>query len=174
MTSWWLDLLHEQLRAGFSDLQGTRASVRLPIADRLLTRLITERLPPKGTVREIEIEAHDGNECQVRIRLRPAFLPTVSARLVVEEQPRLPDTPVLTFRLASKGLAALASGPLASAFRLPAGVTLEDERLRIDLRTLARRYDAETALAYLTSLALTMERGRVILTAEGALPPGVG
>jgi hypothetical protein len=171
MTPSWLDLLTEQQRTGFADLRGAHASVRIPISDRLLTRLITERLPPKSTVREIEIAARDGNECQLRVRLRPAFLPTIDARLVIEGQPRLPESPVLTVRLVSRGLAALASGPLAAAFRLPTGFTLEGDQLRIDLDALARQYGASDTLDYLTRLELSTEHGRVIVTAEGTLPP---
>jgi hypothetical protein len=170
MTPWWLDLLKEQERAGFADLRGARASIRIPVSDRLLTRVITDRLPSTSTVREIELQALDGNECTVRVRLRPAFLPTVSARLLIEEQPRLPHSPVLTLRIVSKGLAALASGPLASAFRLPAGFTLHDDRLRIDLAALARQYGAEAALGFLKSLELTTERGHLVVSADAALP----
>lgn len=171
MTPWWLALLKEQQGSGFADLGGARASVRAPVSDRLISRLITERLPEKGTVREIEIEALDDNECRVRVRLRPAFLPTISARLVIEEQPRLPDSPVLTIRLISKGLVALASGPLGGVFKLPQGITLDDELLKIDLAALARRYGAGAALDFLSTLELNTERGRVVVTAAAALPP---
>jgi hypothetical protein len=83
MTPWWLDLLKDQERSGFADVRGARASIRIPVSDRILTRIISERLPPKSTIREIELEAGDGNECKVRVRLRPAFLPTIDARLVI-------------------------------------------------------------------------------------------
>jgi hypothetical protein len=171
MTPWWVDLLREQERSGFADLRGTRASVRVPVSDRILTRIITERLPPKGTVREIDLEAFDGDECRIRVRLRPAFLPSLDVRLVIERQPRLPESPVLVARLISKGLASLATGPLGSAFRLPQGFILDNERLLVDLSVLARRYGAGETLAYLSTLELHTERGRVVVVAEAELPP---
>jgi hypothetical protein len=78
---------------------------------------------------------------------------------------------VLTARLVSKGLAALATGPLGSAFKLPHGITLEGDLLHVDLGVLARRYGADLALGYLTMLEVHTERGRVIVAAEATLPP---
>lgn len=170
MTAWWLDFIREQERAGFADVRGAQASVHLPVSDRLISRLITERLPSSGTVREIELEALEGNQCRVRLRLRPAFLPSINARLAIEGQPRLPDSPVLTARLVSKGLAALLSGPLAGAFRLPRGITLADDLLRVDLAALAQRNGADAYLAFLTKLELVTEPGRIVVNAAVALP----
>ena len=45
MTDEWLRLFLEQQAGGFPDFRGARASLTLPVSDRLLSRLVMQRLP---------------------------------------------------------------------------------------------------------------------------------
>ena len=112
---WWLTLLREQQSAHFADLAGAHASFTVPVSDRLLNRMIADRLRRSSPIRELELRAEDGNRVTVSVRLaRLAFLPPVHVRFAIERQPDLPASPVLVWRMVLEGVAALA-GP-ASAF----------------------------------------------------------
>ena len=169
---WWLSLLREQQSTSFADLFGAHASFTIPITDRLLNRIIADRLPPSSPVSELELHAEDANQILVGVKLgRLAFLPPVRVRLTIERQPDLPASPVVVLRMALEGVAALAGPVLRFLERLPPGVRLEKDRLYIDLATLLRKYGAEAALPYITALELSTAAGRVIVSGRLALPP---
>src|SRR5215218_10127989 len=169
---WWLSLLREQQSTDFGDLAGAQASFSIPASDRLLSRIIVERLPPSSPVSDLQLHAEDRNQIVVSVKLgRLAFLPPVRIRLTIEQQPDLPASPIVVLRMALEGVAALAGPALRFLEGLPPGVRLENDRLYIDLATVLRRYAAEAALSFITTLELTTVAGRVIVSGSLALPP---
>ena len=60
MEPWWLTLLREQHSTRFADLAGAHASFTIPVSDRLLNRLIADRLPPSSPISELHVHAEDG------------------------------------------------------------------------------------------------------------------
>jgi hypothetical protein len=167
-----MTLLREQQAANFADVAGANGFVILPISDRLLSRLIAERLPPSAPVSDLELSADAGNELAVRVRLtRAAFLPPITVRFVIERQPRLPESPVIELRMMSEGLAALAGTALKFVDVLPPGVRLEGDKVSIDLAALAAQYGVAEVLPYLTDLEITTTVGRVVFTVRAAVPP---
>lgn len=171
MTPWWLTLLSEQQREHFADIAGARVSVRLPLSERLLSRIVMAQLPLKSAIRTLEIHALAANEISVRVRLStPALLPAFQIKLRIETQPKLPETPILILRLSSRGLSAVAKPILRLLDALPPGIALNGDRLHVDLRALAKRAGAADALRYLSLLELSTEPGRLIATIEAAVP----
>ena len=169
----WLTLLREQQSTNFGDLAGTYASFTIPVADRLLSRIIAERLPPSSPVSELSLYAEDRNQMVVSVKLgRLAFLPPFRIRLTIERQPDLPASPIVELRMTLEGVAALAGPVLRFLEGLPPGVRLEKDRLYIDLATLLQQYGAAAALSFITALELTTAAGRVIVSGRLALPPG--
>jgi hypothetical protein len=168
---WWAALLREQHAAGFPDVEGAEGSLRLPVSDRFLNRLIAQRIPPAGPIGQVDVQAEAGNQLKVRVRLaRPSFLPAFTVRLRIERQPQLPDSPVIGFRLLSEGLAALA-GPAMRFFEvLPKGIYLAGDLLTVDLATLVEQQGAGEAFRHIRHLELTTEPGRLIVSARAALP----
>lgn len=172
MPPWLLTLLREQQASGFPDVAGANGFVILPVSDRLLSRVIAARLPPSIPVTDLELHADAGNQLLVRARLtRPAFLPPLKVRLVIEKQPQLPGSPILVLRLVSEGLAALAGTVLKFVEVLPRGIRLDGDKLSINLAVLAEQYGAADVLAYLTDLEVATAAGQVVLTARAAVPP---
>jgi hypothetical protein len=170
----WLTLLREQQSTNFADLAGSNASFTIPVSDRLLSRIIAERLPPSSPVSELQLHAEDRNQMVVSVKLgRLSFLPPVRVRLTIEQQPGLPASPIVVLRMVIEGVAALAGPLLRFLEGLPPGVRLEKDRLYIDLATLLRQYGAEAALSFITALELTTSAGRVIVSGRIALPPRV-
>ena len=84
-----LALLHEQRLNRFADFAGANGAFTLPVSDRLVSRFVTDALPLDGPVRDIDLEARPGNMVIARLKLtRPAFLPSVSVRLLGDVIPK--------------------------------------------------------------------------------------
>jgi hypothetical protein len=151
---------------------GARASVTLPLSDRLLTRLVAQSLPPSGPISEIDVRAGNANRFSVRVRLtRPALLPPITVNLAIDQQPVLPSNPVLTLRLLSTGLLSFAGAAARFLNVLPAGIRIDGELIFVDLRTLLEQRGLAAHLNYVEHLEVTTEEGRFIVSARGRVPP---
>ncbi|MGH9308962.1 MAG: hypothetical protein ACRD1U_06290 [Vicinamibacterales bacterium] len=161
----------ERLRASrMADLAGARASATVPVPERLLNEMVAAALPPSAPVQDVAVQVRAGNRLRVSARLtRAAFLPPISLTLEIERQPELPDGP-LVLRVGSlPGLVALAGAAFSMASVLPPGLRLEDQRLFVDVRTLLERHGLGEALAYLESMKITTEEGRLIVDVSGSV-----
>jgi hypothetical protein len=136
------------------------------VSDRLLSRLVMQRLPADGAVRELTLRAREGNAFVVGVRLtRPAFLPTINVPLRIERQPSLPADPTLVLRMErSAGLLSLAGPALRFLNTLPAGIRVEGDLIEVNLHTLLERRGVAHWLRYVERLELTTETGRVIVS----------
>ena len=163
-----LKLFLEQQASGFPDVAGARASVTLPISDRLVTRLVVQSLPPGGPIGDIDVRAANANRFSVRVRLtRPALLPPITVNLAIDRQPVLPSDPRLILRLLSTGLLSFA-GAAARFFNvLPPGIRIDGELIFVDLRTLLDQRGLAQHLKYLEHLEVTSEEGRFIVAVRG-------
>jgi len=163
---WLLATLRAQRDAGFADLAGAEASMILPVSDRLINRIIAERLPRGGVVSAVDVEALADNQFSVRVRLgSSALLPPIRVGLAIDRQPDLPAFPVIGLRIVSPGIAALAGALVARCLRgLPAWLEFDGARLSINLQAAAVSVGAAEAFGYLRSLVLTTAPGRVIVS----------
>jgi len=101
-----LALLQAQRAAGFPDLAGAETFLTLPVSDRLINRILADRLPRGGIVSAMDIEAMAENQFSVRVRLgQSALLPPIRVVLAIERQPDLPGFPVIGLRIVSPGIA---------------------------------------------------------------------
>ena len=165
MAEEWLRLFLEQQAAGFPDVRGARASLTLPVSDRLLSWLVMQRLPADGAVRELTLRAREGNAFVVGVRLtRPAFLPTINVPLRIERQPSLPADPTLVLRMEGSALFSLAGPALRFLNTLPAGIRVEGDLIEVNLHTLLERRGVAHWLRYVERLELATETGRVIVS----------
>ena len=169
---WLVALLQAQRDAGFADLAGAETSVTLPVSDRLINRILADRLPRGGLVSAVDIEARAENQFSVRVRLgQSALLPPIRVVLAIERQPDLPAFPVIGLRIVSPGIAALAGALVARFLRgLPPWVEFDGARLSIDLQAAAVSLGAAETFGYLRSLALTTAPGRVIVSIRASVP----
>jgi hypothetical protein len=159
------DLLQRQLRDGFPDLVGTDVTATIPISDRAINELIACLLPAGGKIREVTIASEAGNQVTAKIRLSgPAALPTIPVTLAIEDQPDLPSRPVLGLRLShASRFVALAASALPTMVTLPPGITMDHDRILIDLRRLLAERGLEGWLEYVTDLRFTTSAGAVVL-----------
>jgi hypothetical protein len=157
----------EQLRATrFADIKGARLSLSIPIAERLLNEVVTAALPPSLPVRDLTIRPRASNTLQVRGRASKLdFLPPVTLTFDIDQQPRLPDTP-LGLRLRTfPGLTAIA-GPLLSQRSFPPGIRLEGDRLFVDLHQLLERAGYGDLVPLIERLHLATEEGRLLVEVD--------
>lgn len=175
MEPWWASLLREQQAMDFADLAGATASLTLPLSDRFVSRLITSHLPASSPVRELEVCAEGGNQVVLRVRVaRLSFIPRVRVKLLIEQQPVLPSSPVIVFRIVSEGLAALAGTALRFLKVLPPGVHLDGDMLQVNIAQLLANYGLADVVAYLTHLEVTTAERRIVLVARAAVRPSRG
>ena len=150
------DLLRRQQSAGFPDLAGAAASATIPIADRLTNELIAKALPPSGPVREVQIESDDGNQVKVTLRVAAGGLTLpFNVRLLIDEQPVLPHRPILTLRLTGVTRLLSMAGPSKFLDVLPPGISVEGDRILINIELLLAHYGRGDLLRYLTGLTVT-------------------
>jgi len=165
------DWLNAQIRSRFRDLPGARLSLHLPLPDHLLSRFIAERLPTHGRIREISVRALRDDAVKLRVRLAgSALLPAIYVQLRIVEQPRWPESPILILRLVSQGLALLAGNALRLFNKLPPGIAVRDDLVRIDLVTIASQYGMADLLSLLTALRFTTESGRIVVDLDVSTP----
>jgi hypothetical protein len=166
MESAFFELLQRQQADGFPDFAGTEASATIPISERVINEALSRRIPSDGRIREVRITVQDGNQATLEIRLSgPSFLPAIPVRVAIEDQPLLPDRPTLELRLqAAAGLLAMAGSLIpALTASLPPGVTMNGDRITIDIRRLLAEQKMETWLNCLTDLRVNTRAGALVV-----------
>lgn len=157
----------EQLRASrFADVKGARLSLSIPIGERLLNEIVAASLPPSLPVRDVSVRPRPANTIQLKVPVpKLDFLPPVTVTLEIDQQPRLPDTP-LGLRVRSfPGLTSIASSFLAPD-KLPPGVRLQGDRLFVDLRELLDRAGYGDVVPLIERLQIASEDGRLLVEVD--------
>jgi hypothetical protein len=168
-----LDTLQRQQRDGFPDFAGTEVAATIPVSDRLINELIAASLPSGGKVREILVQAEDGNRVTARIRLSASnLIPSIPVTLAIEDQPKLPEQPLLGLRLShASGFVALAASALPSMVTLPPGISMDGDRIRLDIRRLLAERHMDDLLEHLTDLRVNTRAGAIILEVRARIAP---
>ena len=117
---------------------------------------------------------------QFRLR-QAAFLPVFRIRSRIEQQPRMPQAPVLVLRLLSQGLLSILRPALRVVDVLPDGITLDGDHLVVPIDRIAHRLMAGRPLqravqdmfGYLTLLEVHALPQRFVFTVRGGFPSPV-
>jgi len=159
-----------QLDGGFPDLRGAQATITLPISERLLNELLTETIPQSAPVSDLHVTPEAGDRFTVRFRIGSStILPRVKVAVAIDRQPDLPAFPVIVLKLETTGLMILASPVLRMINAVPAGVTVKEDRIHVDLRALAERQGFAAYLDHLDDVRVNTVAGAVVLTARGRI-----
>lgn len=159
--------LVEQLRASqFADLAGARVSASIPVSERLLNDAVAALLPASAPVRDVSVQPQAGNRLSVRARLkRSDFLPPFTLKLAIERQPELPDGPLVLRLLTLPGLMSFFGSALSLNAMLPPGVTLDEDRLLVDVRALLQQRGFGDVIRFVETLRITSDQGRLLVDA---------
>jgi hypothetical protein len=165
-----IEILRHLPTTQFRDLSGTCITANVPVSERLLNELVAAALPPDAPVRTVAIRPEGGDRLSVRIEPKMAFIPAITLKLLIEAQPRLPESAVLILRMATLGgLFGLAGGAISGM--LPPGVRLDGERILVDLREIAATRGFSDVFAYLTALQVHSDEGRLVVHVEAGVGP---
>jgi hypothetical protein len=104
----------------------------------------------------------------VEVKLaKPAFLPPVHIAARIDRQPELPHSPVLVLQLSSlPGLMSLAGMGATMFNMLPRGITMEGDRVNIDLRAIAADERVSFVWTVLERVNVTTTEGRLLLEVD--------
>lgn len=165
-----IEILRQLTTTRFHDLAGARVTADVPVSERLLNELIASAIPPHAPVRTVAIRPEAGDRFSVRIVPKMSLIPAITLRLLIEAQPRLPDSAVLVLRMMTLGgLFGLASGAIAGM--LPPGVRLEGERILVDLRAIAAHRRFAEVFEYVTAIQVHADEGRAIVHIDAGVTP---
>jgi hypothetical protein len=163
-------VLRRQLADGFPDIRGAQAAVTLPISERLLNEVLVETIPRSVPITDLQVTPEADDRFVVRFRVgSSSLIPRLKMVLAIETQPDLPALPILVLRLETTGLMLLAGPALRLFNALPAGITVKDDRIHVDLRALAERRGFVPFLDYLDQLRVNTVSGAVVLTVHGRI-----
>jgi hypothetical protein len=164
----WSDILRHLQSSRFRDVAGTRLAGTVQLAEHLVNELLAASLPPEAPVRSVTLHPETSGRFSLRIVPKAAFIPGITLKLAIEEQPRLPESAVLVIRMATlSGLFGLASGAVGGM--LPPGVKLDGDRILVDLRAIAAQRGLAHLLDHLVQLAVTTDEGRLVLHFDAAV-----
>jgi hypothetical protein len=167
----WPDLLDELRATRFAAIAGAELAFTLPIAESLLTAVIRPRLPASIRRETFELHAEPGNIVRVVFRLvQPAFLPTITVRLRIERQPRLPDDPLIGLRLLSQGFAAIAGSAARLFAALPPGIDISGDIVTVNVARQLEQVRAADLLHYVTGLEVGTLDQRLVLHVQATIP----
>jgi hypothetical protein len=167
---WWRTLLNEQQGSQFADIGGSEAAAVIPISDRLVTAIVTRRLPPSMPVRTVQVTAEANDRFSVRVKLSaPALMPPLVVRFAIVRQPELPASPILELAIVG-GLGAMMA-PLVRLFAaMPPWIHLDRDRIHLDVRALAVQQGGAAVFPYVRLLQVTTAPGRFVLRMQASLP----
>ena len=143
-----------------AELAGTAVNAEIPLGTPLINRKIAEYLArTPGKVSAVVVQPQPDGVLLVHVRMRATFVPPLTMRLVIVEQPDLPASPVLVMRWSLEGglgwLAKAASPALAVFQLLPPGIRIDGDLLGIDIAELLRAKDLGWVVPLLTRLRVS-------------------
>ena len=109
-------------------------------------------------VQSIDVQPRAGDQLDVVIKVTWPFVPALTARLTIEQQPVFPESPRLTLRWSFLGaVGALGSRFVSSLVRLPDGIHLDADRVVLDIPAAAAHSPASELLPYVQRLDSTLD-----------------
>jgi hypothetical protein len=168
--------LFAHLRAtAFQDVAGSHISARVPIARMLLNRVVADALKGKqALVRAVEVQPLPDDRFELTVTTSMPFVPALKVTVVVAQQPRFPESPVMVLRWSLfGGFAAIASRFTDSLQdKLPAGVRLDGDCVVLDIPVMAEHAAADGVqlLLLFRRLELHTVADRAVIDVDIAVP----
>jgi hypothetical protein len=163
----------EQQSLGFSGLSGSELSGTVRLSDALLNTAIAIALPPDGIVRTVIVRSYENNRLDAKVTLaRPSFLPPLTVQLAVDRQPDLPGNPLLALRLigGAGSLLKLTSSFVRRAAALPPGISIEGDRVLVDIRAVLQARGQAAFLEFAKQVSVTTEDGGLAVFVQARVP----
>jgi hypothetical protein len=151
----------------FQELSGALVAGELPLTDALVNRLIRERLSASaGPLTSVEVRALDSDTFSARLTPRARFIPPVEVVGRFEQQPQMPERPLLVIRwsVPSIGPLGMLAAPALSFLKaLPRGLRAEDDLILVDLTEILRGQGLGDLAKHLMALEVHTRRGAFVV-----------
>lgn len=169
------DLFAHLRSTAFQDLSGSHISARVPIARALLNRMVADALAGKQTpVRSVDVEPLPDDQFELTVTLSVPFVPPLKVTLVVAQQPRFPESPVMVLRWSLLGGLGVFASKFTGALRdrLPAGVRMDGDRIVLDIPVMVEHAAADGVqlLLFVRHLELHTVADRAVVDCAMAVP----
>ena len=163
------DIVRERLGIDIATFAGAQAAGELPLSDELVNRLIAERLAGHAQIASLQVQSQDGDTVAVQVVPRARLLPPMHILARVEQQPELPQHPLLILRwsMPSAGLLAIFAAPALSYFKaLPPGIMMNGDRLSVDVAELLRSRGFDDVIGFIRRLSVHTRPGALLVKFE--------
>jgi hypothetical protein len=162
-----LNKMRERLGFDLHELAGATFAGDIPVPDRLVNRLIAERLAVTASrVSAARVHALEGDTFEAQVKVAGiALLPMLEIVARVERQPQ-PNDPILVFRWSTRSLGRLSmlGARVLSHFKvLPPGIRLDAERVTVHIPEILAAHGLTELLDYVTDLELHTRAGAFLL-----------
>ena len=167
-----IDKLLQRFGIRPGDLAGSWFASEIPVSEAFINRQIGERIERHPHIASVLVTLREGDEAVIRVEPRSRLVPAVPVNVRIEQQPSLPEDPVLLLRwsLPSAGPLALIAGKVASYIKgLPDGVRIDGDLIVIDLRTLLRARGLEEVLGVARRVAFHTRPGALVVEVEAGI-----
>jgi hypothetical protein len=164
-----LDPLRPLLGDQLQELAGAVVSGELPVTTAVVNRLIAQKLATvKAPVLSAQIETRPNETFTVHLRPKGP-IPLLNVDVSIDRQPQLPDDPRLGMRWTLRGLGPLAmfAGPVIAYFQtLPTGISMDGDRIWVDLHALLRSQGLGEAVPFLKGVRVLTREQRFLVQFE--------
>ena len=157
-----LDTIRDRLGFDLREMAGAKLSGDIPLKEQLVNRLIGERLGPNVPFSSVRVEPLEGDAAAIHLVPRARFIPPVRVLARIERQPEFPGDPRLLLRWslpAAGPLAALAAPLIAHFNALPPGISIDADRVAIDVAELMRSRGLDDLIGMIRRLAVHTRPG---------------
>jgi len=164
-----LDALRGLFGEQLQELAGGVISGELPVTTTVINRLIAQKLATaKAPVVAAEIETRPDETFTVHLRPKGP-IPLLKVDVRIDRQPQLPGDARLGMRWTLRGLGPLSmfAGPVIAYFKtLPAGISMDGDRIWVDLHSLLRSQGLGDAVPLLTGVRILTRERRFLVQFE--------
>jgi hypothetical protein len=163
----------DQLRALFGEqlqeLAGTVVGGELPLTTAVVNRLIAQKLAASNApIASAEIETRPGDAFTVHLTTKLP-IPLLKVDVTIDRQPQLPGDPRIGMRWALRGAGFLSmlAGPVVSLFKtLPPGVSMDGDRIWVDLQTILRSQGFGEMMPLISGVHVSTAERRFVIRFE--------
>ena len=164
-----LDPLRALFGAQLQELAGGVINGELPMTTAVVNGLIARKLATsKAPVVSAEIETRPNDSFTVHLKPKGP-IPLLKVDVSIDRQPQLMDDPRLGMRWTLRGLGPLAmfAGPVIAYFKtLPAGISMDGDRIWVDLHAVLRSQGLGEAVPLLTGVRVLTREQRFVVQFE--------
>ena len=167
-----IDTLLQRFGLRPGDIAGSWFASEIPVSEAFINRQIAARLERHPHIASVLVTLQEGDAAVVRVEPRSRLVPAVAVNVRIEQQPSLPEDPVIVLRwsMPAAGPLALIAGKVAGYIKgLPDGVRIESDLIVVDLRTLLRARGVEDVLTIARRVAFHTRPGALVVELEAGI-----